>query len=253
METYVAVTFTVEENTGRKRSRSPWQYHVEWEEKETGSGKDRLLLATVFLPDRPQKKKNWTKESLQSYLQSLPVPGESRYVYYYYAQAAAGLLGRQNDCLSTEWAFFLLTFYNISFEGLLLFEEPGVCTEDWFFSYAGNTRYLGILTRDTGRVEQLAEQLYEEYGAMLHIYAGVSHCRFRESCRTLLVMGEETYGLMPVYVGENNVLHLMRDDLSNSVQDSRIPPGRVISIGKFLHQISASNTRKMLYNRGNVV
>lgn len=257
MDIFVAIIFTVEESTGRKRKRDPWQYHVVWEEKETENKKICLKIGTVFLPKRPRKKKEWTKDSLQSYLYTLPVPQEDRYVYYYYEKEAAALLERQNDCLSTEWAFFLLSFYGISFDGLLLFEDPGICIGDWLFSFVRKTRYLGILTKDGERVEETVEQMYEEYGAMLHVYGKVSRCRFPDGCRTLFVVGEENFGLSPADVGENNVLLLMREDLSGSAAGSRIRSERMISIGRFLHRISASNftsnTRKILYNRGNVV
>ena len=91
MEELTVVVFYMEETWGRAEKRTlrhfrtgePWKYHVEWEQEETPH------LCRVYLPERMQKKKEWTKEGLASYTEGLPIPGESSDVYYYYTKAAA--------------------------------------------------------------------------------------------------------------------------------------------------------------------
>lgn len=109
MEELTVVVFYMEETWGRAekripwhfRAREPWQYHVEWEQEEIPH------LCRVYLPERMQKKKEWTKDGFTSYMEGLPIPGESADVYYYYTKAAATFLHRKTTaCPRREHGFY---------------------------------------------------------------------------------------------------------------------------------------------------
>lgn len=115
--------------------------------------------------------------------------GKRRRVLLLY-EGCGDLLHRKNDSLSAEGAQFLLRYYGIKTEALLLLEDTAVRGEDWLYDYAGDTRYMGILTDRPGEQEEMADVLYEEYGIMLQVAdrAGKWHIPDNTSC--LFVAGE---------------------------------------------------------------
>lgn len=115
--------------------------------------------------------------------------GKRRRVLLLY-EGCGDFLHRKNDSLSAEGARFLLRYYGIKTEALLLLEDTAVRGEDWLYDYARDTRYMGILTDRPGEQEEVADFLYEEYGIVLQVAdrAGKWHIPDNTSC--LFVAGE---------------------------------------------------------------
>lgn len=237
MEELTVVVFYMEETWGRADKRTlrhfrtgePWQYHVEWEKEETPH------LCRVYLPERMQKKKEWTKEGLASYTEGLPIPGESSDVYYYYTKAAATFLHRKNDSLSAEGARFLLRYYGIKTEALLLLEDTSVRGEDWLYDYAGDTRYMGILTDRPGEQEEVADFLCEEYGIVLQVADRVGKWHIPDNTSCLFVAGEKWYGLRPADIGQKGTLLFMGAGEERTFA-GRLPAERIISVKRYLRE-----------------
>ncbi len=241
MEELTVVVFYMEETWGRAGKRTPWhsrtgvpwqyrtmppwRYHAEWQEN----------ICKVYLPKLMQKKKEWTKEEFASYMEGLPIPGESTDVYYYYTKEATAFLHRQNDSLSAEGARFLLHHYGIKTEALLLLEDTAVRGEDWLYDYAGDTRYMGILTDRPGEQEDAADFLYEEYGIVLQVADRAGKWRIPGGTSCLFVAGEKWYGLRPADIGQKGTLLFMGAGESRAF-GSRLPEERMISVERYLRE-----------------
>lgn len=225
MEELTAIVFCMEETWGRAGKRAPWQYHVEWKEN----------IGKVYLPKLMQKKKEWTKEAFADYAGNLPIPGESSCVYYYYLPDAASFLQRKNDSLSADWARFLLHYYGIKTDALLLLEDTAVRGEDWLYDYAGDTRYMGILTDRPEEQDETADFLYEEYGIVLQVADRVGKWRIPGGTSCLFVAGEIWYGLRPADIGKKGTLLFMGAGGSRTFE-SRLPAERMISAERYLRE-----------------
>ncbi|MGN1148231.1 MAG: hypothetical protein ACI4TB_07395 [Lachnospiraceae bacterium] len=197
------VFFCVEkEGCGRIKRRGKWQYSIEESyvpcifPVEAGAD-SRIKQLIVHLPAYSYKKKEWTEDTLQSYLQGLAVPPESREVYYLYQEKAGELLHRRAEPLPVEWLFLLLSHYQIMFDALIVLHERELETEKLVTKYVKNTRYIGIVTQDAEEFAALKEMLLEEYGFLLDIASDIRRLCRPAAAETLIIAGENLYGITP--------------------------------------------------------
>lgn len=197
------VFFCVEkEGCGRIKRRGKWQYSIEESyvphifPSENGAG-SRIKRLIVHLPAYSCKKKEWTEDTLQSYLQELAVPPESRETYYLYQEEAGRLLHRKTEPLPVDWLLLLLAHYQITFDALIILHEREMETEKLVTKYVKSTRYIGILTRDADEFADLKEMLLEEYGFLLDIASDIRGLCRPVAAETLIIAGENLYGITP--------------------------------------------------------
>lgn len=237
MEEFTLVLFTMEDSYGRQKRKSCWQYHAEKLYEECTKEPEDMLVRTILLhlPRLMQPKKEWTAAGLADYVRGLPVPGESPYVYYYYLPEAAVFLHRKKDCLSAEWARFLLRYYRIRTEALFVLEDTCVQGEDWLYRYARDTRYMGVVTEHPERQEETADFLQEEYGITLQVTDSAGKCRIPKGATCLYIAQEKLYGLRPADIREGDCVLLMGEGESNDRRfASRIPEERTVSVERYI-------------------
>lgn len=181
--------------SGRLRRRGPWQYGVE--ERNLQKRNCIIHVYSVKLPGLLQKRKPWKEKEKQEYLRGLPAPGEGREICYFYEAEAEAFLGRRMEPPSEEWLLFLLRYYEVNFDALLILEDRELETEAWVRRYAGGTRYIGILTADAGRYEELTEALWEEYGFLLEVTGEAKGLHLPKKGTLLVLAGTELYGMTP--------------------------------------------------------
>ncbi len=196
MEEMTVVHFILEEEgRGKKRRRGKWEYHVEKESLPVSES--LLVLYTVFLPFFCYKKKEWTAERFSEYFKGLPIPPQSREVYYLYQEKAQNFLGVGAEPISHDWLLFLIKYYQVSFDALILLPDEEMETEDIIRRYVKNTRYIGIASEETEDILELRESLFQEYGCLIDVAADMKKLHIPAAGRKLAVAGEELYGAVP--------------------------------------------------------
>lgn len=198
MDQYAVIFFTVDETRcGRRRRRENWQYFIE--ERIYGTENEKVLLVSVVLPGSERRKRRWKPEEKTAYLSGIDVPEEGRTVCYLYGDGADVFLGRKREPLSMEWSLFLLQWFRTTQsrkelwwqtfpEALLLVADYHVNTEEWVHLFARRTRYIGILTDDPQALEELQEEIYEEYGFMIETGSDIRKLHLPDGDRGLLLV-----------------------------------------------------------------
>lgn len=187
---------------GKLKKRGIWQYHIE--KQEIPCKEDKVILYKVCLPFYERKKKEWSEAGKKAYLAELSVPWESSTVLYLYEDGTEEFLGRREEVLSEEWIFFLLRYYGVWFDALLLLEDRELQTESFIRYFVENTRYIGILTENPGEFSELSEELLSEYGFLLDV-AGDIRGLCIPSGKKLLLAGENVHGITPATLPKNSV------------------------------------------------
>ncbi len=196
MEEMAVVRFVLEkEGRGKKRRRGKWEYHVDMERLHV-SGIE-LVLYTVFLPFFCYKKREWTAEKFSEYYNGLPIPPQSREVYYLYQEEAGDFLGVSAEPISYDWLLFLIKHYQITFDALVLLSGAEIEMEDFIRRYVKDTRYIGIVAKEDEDVLELRENLYQEYGCLLDVAEEMKKLHIPSEGRKLAVSGEELHGAVP--------------------------------------------------------
>lgn len=203
MEGWAVVSFFMEPDAcGRMKRRDPWQYHVE--ERDIVFEGETVCLYKVYLPGYGRKKKPWRREEKDEYLRGLAVPKEGRSVCYLYGEGADTFLGRQQEILSFEWALFLLRFFKVQFEAMLILEDSAFLAEEWVRQFVRATRYVGILADRPENYEEFSEELFWEYGFIPQI-DDACHKLHLPSGKLLVVAAEKTYDVTPLRLPEGCV------------------------------------------------
>lgn len=242
MEEWTVVSFFMDRDMcGKYRRRDAWRYHVEEREFDCEAGRVRLL--NVSLPVYGRKKKPWKKEEKASYLQGLQVPEEGRMVCYLYGEGADLFLGRQREPLSFEWSLFLLQYFKTDFEALLLLEDRGLETADWVRQFARMTRYIGILSDNPEKFEDMAEELLTEYGFILD--AGEDIRSLHPPKEKVMIVAEAClYGITPSILPKNFTwLSVSTTDTGGKRICSRTKQGNYLDIYRFLRANSGVNKK----------
>ena len=116
-----------------------------------------------------------------------------------------------------------------------MLEDTAVRVEDWLYDYAGDTRYMGILTDRPGEQEEMADFLYEEYGIVLQVADRVVKWHIPGNTSCLFVAGEKWYGLRPADIGQKGTLLFMGAGEERTFA-GRLPAERIISVERYLRE-----------------
>lgn len=205
MEDLTVVYFVMDkEAAARQHKRRPWQYRVE--SRIIVSKPAQVTLVRVYLPEyslkkmvfkRYCRKQAWTAGDWQQYWEGLPIPPEGREVYYYYEKQAQEFLGRRAEPLPWDWVLFLMAYYRVEFDALVLLQDRDMEAWQMVQEYAAVTRYLGVATSRPEDWQDMVESLSEEYGFLLDVSRSVKSLHIPLRGKTLVIAGEETYGAAP--------------------------------------------------------
>ncbi|MBQ9122795.1 MAG: hypothetical protein IJY10_04795 [Lachnospiraceae bacterium] len=200
MEEMTVVSFFVDrEGVAWKKG---WKYQI-WENAFTGQGYS-LRYMQVGLPFWERKDTLWTAKGQEEYYAALPVPLEGRSVCYVYDSEAKILFGKRQQNLSAEWGLFLLEYYGISFEGMILFEDRQMDAQDLALQFAPFTPYVGVVTPKEWHWEEVSEYIQEEYGYEVEVAS--TFTRLHPGKGTILLWsGEERRGLSPLNIPRESV------------------------------------------------
>lgn len=237
MEEMTVVHFILEEEgRGKKKRRGKWEYHVDKENLPV-SGIE-LVLYTVFLPFFCYKKKEWTAEKFSDYFEGLPIPPQSRDVYYLYQEEARNFLGVSAEPISYDWLLFLIEHYRITFDALVLLPDAEIELEDFIRRYVKDTRYIGIVAKEDEDILELRENLYQEYGCLLDVAEDMKKLHIPIGGRKLTVSGEELHGAVPsMFKGSWVWINTNTDGKSASRLCARAEGVRYIDMKTFLRGI----------------
>lgn len=206
MEQYAVIFFEMDENRcGKRKRRDNWQYFIEEHTDYTENA--AVLRMSVVLPGFGRGKHRWKSEEKTAYLSGIDVPEEGRMVCYLYGDGADAFLGRKREPLSMEWSLFLLQWFRTMQsrkelwwqdfpKALLLAADFHVNAEEWVRLFARRTRYIGILTDDPRALEELQEDIYEEYGFLIEIGSDIRKLHLPDGDRGLLLVSGGELGLI---------------------------------------------------------
>lgn len=204
MEDMIVVYFYLEqEAVGKERRRHPWKYNIN--RKTLVKEPVNVQLIRVFLPSHARKKKSWTSETWQEYWNGLPVPHQGRTVYYLFEEKVQQLLQWAVEPLPWEWVQFLMSFYQIHFDALVLLQDREMEAFQIVQHYAKDTYYLGVATSHPKEWEEMEEALSGEYGFLLDVSETLNGLHIPPKTRTLILAGEKVYGATPAMLPEGCV------------------------------------------------
>lgn len=174
-----------------------WEYHVRrGTVMKQGGRQVTLRWMKVFLPEHERKGKEWTTEGWRQYLNGLPVPEESRTVYYLPDAEAGRMLGRSAEPLSLEWILLFVEYYGLQFDGLVILQDREMDAGELVYLFAQKTKYLGVVTAEPEAWQEMAEELTEEYGFLLDVAERVGKLHLGRG-RLLFVAGARLFGAAP--------------------------------------------------------
>ncbi len=204
MEELAVVYFVMEkEGRGKKKRKSPWQYRTE---KTTVFCEDKaVLFITVYLPVFYYGKKKWTSEAWDAYMQELPVLQQGEKVYYLYEEEAEAFLHRKPEPLPLSWLLFLIGYYRLTFDSLILLADRDMDIETLTAGYVQKARYIGVATADSGMLEAYREVLSDEYGFILDVAEDYKSLHVPKKGQVLVIAGENLYGATPAVLPANCV------------------------------------------------
>lgn len=210
MEDLTVVYFVMDkEAAARQRGRGPWQYRVDTAVIVREPA--QVTLTRVYLPEYSLKKmvfnrycrrQAWTAGDWQKYWEGLPIPPEGRETYYFYEKQAQEFLGRRAEPLPWEWVLFLMAYYRVEFDALVILQDRDMEAWQMVQEYAAGTRYLGVATSRPGDWQDMTESLSEEYGFWLDVSRNVKNLHIPLHGKALVIAGEETYGAAPLFLPE---------------------------------------------------
>ncbi|MBE5868279.1 MAG: hypothetical protein E7293_04870 [Lachnospiraceae bacterium] len=201
METMTVVFFYVSSHASGRKKRK-WCYDV----RRENTIEENIVFSRiqVFLPLFEKGKKRWTGKALSTYLDGLDIPQESRNVYYVPDEEAACMLERGTEPLSLEWILFLLAYYHLDFDGLLILQDREMDAEEMIRHFAPVTKYLGVITKQPEKWQDVAEELSEEYGFLLDVVTEFGGHHYRGE-KLLVVAGRENYQVSPDLIPEGSM------------------------------------------------
>lgn len=176
-----------------------WRYEI-WE--NLFQSRDFVLRTIqVGLPFWKEQDTMWSRERQKEYLLSMPLPSQGRKVCYMYDKEATILYGRKAEPLSLEWGVFLLKYYNLDFDGLVVFEDREIDAQELTLRFAPKIPYVGVVTKDRWRWEETEEFIACEYGYQIEV-ANTFTRLHPKGKRLLIWSGEEIRGLTPLTIPE---------------------------------------------------
>ena len=163
-----------------------------------------LKLIHVGLPFWKKEDTMWQKGEQKVYLQMLPIPSQGRTVCYVCDREAMLLYEFTPDNLSVEWGLFLLRYYRVDFDGVVIFEDREGNASELVLEFAPRISYVGVVSRHRWRLEPIEEYVLEEYGYQIEVADTFSKLHPRGE-RLLLWTGDEMHGLTPLTVPKNSM------------------------------------------------
>lgn len=115
------------------------------------------------------------------------LPPEGRYVYYVTDRWAEKKLRRGREPIGMEWILFLISYYELMFDGLVLIQDRDMEAEELIRHFAPIVNYLGVVTDYFYDWEEVEESLSEEYGLVLDRGTGVERLHVKGD--RILVIG----------------------------------------------------------------
>lgn len=179
-----------------------WIYVIE-EEKLT-CGEYSIRHIRVELPFWKDKSTMWQQKEQKIYLQNLPIPSQGRRVCYVCDKEVSLLYGLEPDNLSLEWGLFMLQYYGIKFDGIVIFEDRESCVADLVLRFAPKMSYVGVVSGRRWRLEETENYVLEEYGYQIEVADTFTKLHPKEG-RLLIWTGDEMKGLTPLTLPQNSV------------------------------------------------
>lgn len=158
----------------------------------------------VGLPFWEREDTLWTAMGQKEYLGRLPIPQEGRRVCHMCDSESEILFGKRPENLSIEWGFFLLDFYRPRFEGVVIFEDRHMDVQELALHFAPFMPYVGVVTANPWRLEEVSEYILEEYGYQIEMASTFARLHPRRG-RLLLWAGREKRGLSPLSIPSNSI------------------------------------------------
>ncbi len=211
-----------------------WRYEVE--HTLFSSETHCLRYIAVGLPFWERVDTMWKIQGQKEYLQKMPVPVEGRRVCYVCDREVSVLYGLRPGCFSLEWGMFLLDFYRLSFDGLVVFEDREMDAQDLVLRFAPCLPYVGVVTPHQWRWEEVAEYIHEEYGYQVELASTFTKLHPKAK-RLLLWTGEDMRGLSPLTIPQGSIWLNSRCDraFGQFACDGRKRKIKVLNITDFLH------------------
>lgn len=213
MEDMSIVFFYVDRKlSGRKRIGKKWfggwkwsreyEYRVSIKEVDTGTG--CLKVWCVGLPSL-ETDTRWTGSGWKKYTAGLPIPPESRFVYYAPDKNAERMLGREREPIGLEWILALVEYYSIKFDGLVLVQDREMEAEELIRHFASSVPYLGVIKTFNSDWDEIEEDLSMEYGLTIDIQESYDKLHVKGN-KTLIVIGAKEDLPEEIVIKESNVL-----------------------------------------------
>ncbi len=174
---------------GRKKRRGDWIYHTEQRKVQCGS--EYFTVIIVYLPVFCRKKKKWNEKEWLAYFHGIPIPEENSRIRYHWQEETNVFMGRSMEPLSSDWIFFLLSYYRISFTKLVILDDRDMPTEELVQFFVTRTRSIQVVTGDRAQYEELSEALYQEFGFLLSPVENVGQLHLTDDTRKELSKGIE--------------------------------------------------------------
>lgn len=233
MEEMTIVRFFVDkEKRGKEKRRAKWQYFMEVQVLKAGEG--YLKLITVYLPGLAYKKKEWNAKMWTEYLQGLVVPPEGRCVYYLYEGGTKEVLGREEQGLSAEWVSFILQSRKVQFDAMVLLWDRETENGELLEKHVRHCRYMAVVTKREEDATHWQDMLWEEYGFLLEVVTEANLLHMPPNKNTLIVAGEELYGLVPGMLTPETLFVSTRRDNMGKKLCARAKDVKYIDIKCFL-------------------
>ncbi len=236
MEDLAVVYFVMEKDgRGKTKRKGIWQYHVD--QKEISCAGRRVFFIKVYLPAFYYKKKMWTSETITAYMKELPIPLQGEKAYYLYHEEVKDFLHRTAEPLPLFWIRFLIQYYSITFDALVLLDDREMEIEELVAEYVPKSRYIGIATDNREAYETIKEELLEEYGFLLDVSTDYKGLHVPKKEKVLVVAGENIYGMTPAMVpGACNWISMATEGISGRRLCARTKDVRFLDMKCFLRE-----------------
>ena len=195
MEEMTVVSFFVNrEGVAREKN---WRYEI-WENMFR-SQEFEMRYIQVWLPFWREKDTMWTSETQKEYLMSMPIPPQGRKVCYICDKETSILFGLKPEPFSLEWGLFLLEYYKVDFDSLVVFEDRELDAQELVLRFAPRIPYVGVVTKERWRWEEVEEYIASEYGYQIEV--GSTFTKLHPQGEKLLIWsGDEIRGLSPLTI-----------------------------------------------------
>ncbi len=229
---------------GRWKWSLEYQYNVYLEKWEMGAGS--LSVWCVGLPCL-ETDKGWTGSEWKKYVKGLPIPPESRFVYYVPDKNAGRMLGREREPIGLEWILTLIECYSVEFDGLVLIQDRELEAEDLIRYFAATVPYLGVVKDFSADWDEIEESLSMEYGLTIDIKDDFNELHIKGD-KTLVIIGGERVLPQDALIKDGSVLLFTKGRTGEDRKGLKGKNVFVVDIDRFLKDTVLDTVRKIKYN-----